>query len=199
MTSEIAKKALWQIDAEYHQLLGEHLLGRKNVGLTIETVRSRCRDIIQSAIDEALEASKPEVAEDVEACADQITEMLIDAESVDAFQDAYIEVHNTLQSFLTAHDAAKDAKIERLKEDYREAIRAMKSEMAGSQFAEEEIGRLRSELQNFVNAKRFDRSVFDNDTEFVEWVLSRSRNALQGGSDAPALGSAKEEKEEKIG
>jgi len=36
-----------------------------------------------------------------------------------------------------------------------------------------------SELKHFVAAKRFDRSVFDDDTAMVDWILSRARAALQ--------------------
>jgi hypothetical protein len=34
------------------------------------------------------------------------------------------------------------------------------------------------ELENIVNAKRFDREVFDDDTGFADWVQSRARFTL---------------------
>lgn len=38
----------------------------------------------------------------------------------------------------------------------------------------------RDELRNIVNAKRFDRKVFDDDTAFADWAVSRARAALKG-------------------
>ena len=37
---------------------------------------------------------------------------------------------------------------------------------------------LRGELQNIVNAKRFDHTRFADDTEFADWAQSRARAAL---------------------
>lgn len=42
--------------------------------------------------------------------------------------------------------------------------------------------RAEHELQNFVSSKRFDRSVFDDDTAMVDWILSRARAALAANS-----------------
>jgi hypothetical protein len=36
----------------------------------------------------------------------------------------------------------------------------------------------RAELENIVNAKRFDRDIFADDTEFADWALSRARALL---------------------
>jgi len=35
-----------------------------------------------------------------------------------------------------------------------------------------------AELKNIVDAQRFNRDHFANDTEFAEWVLSRARHTL---------------------
>lgn len=37
---------------------------------------------------------------------------------------------------------------------------------------------LLAELQNIANAKRFDRTVFEDDTSFVDWAQSRARAAI---------------------
>ena len=42
-----------------------------------------------------------------------------------------------------------------------------------------EAMRTKKELENIVNAKRFGRTVFANDTEFADWAQSRARAALQ--------------------
>jgi len=34
------------------------------------------------------------------------------------------------------------------------------------------------ELENFVCADRFDRSIFADDTAFADWILSRARHTL---------------------
>lgn len=36
----------------------------------------------------------------------------------------------------------------------------------------------KAELENIVNAKRFDRSVFADDREFADWAQSRARHTL---------------------
>jgi hypothetical protein len=41
-----------------------------------------------------------------------------------------------------------------------------------------EIDPCRQELHNLLNAKRFDKSIFANDTEFSDWAMSRARNAV---------------------
>jgi len=41
-----------------------------------------------------------------------------------------------------------------------------------------EIARLRGELANIANARRFDREYFDDDTAFVDWAQSRARHAI---------------------
>lgn len=56
------------------------------------------------------------------------------------------------------------------------------------QEAVDEIDRLRKELRNIAEAKRFDRSVFEDDTEFADWAQSRCRYQIRGdaASDAAA-------------
>lgn len=44
--------------------------------------------------------------------------------------------------------------------------------------AEAECDRLRAELANIANAKRFDRKTFDDDTAFADWAQSRARAAI---------------------
>lgn len=44
--------------------------------------------------------------------------------------------------------------------------------------ASEQADEAVTELQNIVNAKRFDRDTFANDTEFADWVQSRARHTL---------------------
>lgn len=52
--------------------------------------------------------------------------------------------------------------------------------------AADEIERLRGELANIANAKRFDRSVFDDDTVFADWAQSRCRYVGRGDAAADA-------------
>jgi muramoyltetrapeptide carboxypeptidase LdcA involved in peptidoglycan recycling len=40
------------------------------------------------------------------------------------------------------------------------------------------------ELQNIVNAKRFDHETFADDTEFADWVQSRARHTLARAKDS---------------
>lgn len=42
----------------------------------------------------------------------------------------------------------------------------------------EQGDRCQLELSNIVNAKRFDRKVFESDTAFADWAVSRARWAL---------------------
>ena len=42
----------------------------------------------------------------------------------------------------------------------------------------EDLLKLRQELQNIAEAKRFDREHFDDDTSFADWAQSRARRAL---------------------
>lgn len=53
---------------------------------------------------------------------------------------------------------------------------------ADSQLERENVALL-SELQNFVNAKRYNREHFEDDTSFVDWVLSRSRAAIKSATE----------------
>jgi hypothetical protein len=41
-----------------------------------------------------------------------------------------------------------------------------------------------NELINIANAKRFDREMFADDTEFADWVQSRARHTLRSASSA---------------
>jgi hypothetical protein len=41
-----------------------------------------------------------------------------------------------------------------------------------------------TELQNIVNAKRFDHETFADDTEFADWVQSRARHTLARAKDS---------------
>jgi len=54
------------------------------------------------------------------------------------------------------------------------------------QDAVDEIDRLRAELRNIAEAKRFDRSVFEDDTAFADWVQSRCRWHIRGDAEADA-------------
>lgn len=54
------------------------------------------------------------------------------------------------------------------------------------QDAVDEIDRLRRELLNIAEAKRFDRTVFDDDTEFADWAQSRCRYLGRGDAAADA-------------
>jgi hypothetical protein len=51
-----------------------------------------------------------------------------------------------------------------------------------------------AELQNFVEAKRFDRDTFLTDTEFADWMLSRARHTLARLA-APGLPTAQGDSE----
>jgi len=57
---------------------------------------------------------------------------------------------------------------------------------AGSEELREENERLRQELRNIANAKRFDRSVFETDTDFADWAQSRCRYQVRGDAAADA-------------
>lgn len=48
----------------------------------------------------------------------------------------------------------------------------------------EENARLRKELRNIAEAKRFDRSVFETDTDFADWAQSRCRYQIRGDAAA---------------
>ena len=64
---------------------------------------------------------------------------------------------------------------------------------AGKHYLEEaadEIERLRAELLNIANAKRFDRSVFEDDTVFADWAQSRCRYVGRGDAVADAAHKA---------
>lgn len=54
------------------------------------------------------------------------------------------------------------------------------------QDAVDEIDRLRKELRNIAEAKRFDRSVFEDDTEFADWAQSRCRYQIRGDAESDA-------------
>jgi hypothetical protein len=45
---------------------------------------------------------------------------------------------------------------------------------------QERIEVLEGELRNIVNAERFNRERFRNDTEFADWAVSRCRHKLPG-------------------
>lgn len=47
--------------------------------------------------------------------------------------------------------------------------------------AKADAATLAIELKYIVDAKRFDRSVFDDDTSFADWVQSRARAAIAKG------------------
>lgn len=47
------------------------------------------------------------------------------------------------------------------------------------QALESQNERLRGELENIVNAKRFDPEHFCDDSQFVDWAISRARAALK--------------------
>lgn len=57
--------------------------------------------------------------------------------------------------------------------------------------AADELERLHQELRNIAEAKRFDRSVFEDDTEFADWAQSRCRYQIRGdaAADAAAKGA----------
>lgn len=50
--------------------------------------------------------------------------------------------------------------------------------------AADELERLRRELRNIAEAKRFDRSVFEDDTVFADWAQSRCRYQVSGDAAA---------------
>lgn len=50
--------------------------------------------------------------------------------------------------------------------------------------AADELERLRRELQNIAAARRFDRAVFADDTEFADWAQSRCRYQVRGDAAA---------------
>ena len=45
-----------------------------------------------------------------------------------------------------------------------------------------EIARFERELRNISEAKRFDRSAFEDDSCFAAWAQSRARHSLSGGA-----------------
>lgn len=57
---------------------------------------------------------------------------------------------------------------------------------AGPEELREENARLRQELRNIAEAKRFDRSVFATDTDFADWAQSRCRYQVRGDASADA-------------
>lgn len=52
--------------------------------------------------------------------------------------------------------------------------------------AADELERLRQELRNIAEAKRFDRAVFEDDTAFADWAQSRCRYQVRGDAAADA-------------
>jgi hypothetical protein len=56
--------------------------------------------------------------------------------------------------------------------------------------AAEELERMQTELLNIANAKRFDRSVFEDDTVFADWAQARCRYVGRGDAAADAAHKA---------
>ena len=52
------------------------------------------------------------------------------------------------------------------------------------------LERMQKELLNIANAKRFDRSVFEDDTVFADWVQARCRYVGRGDAAADAAHKA---------
>jgi len=96
MANEIVKKCVRAVNS---------LFGYSYVDPRFKGIES----LTQSAIDE----SQPPVAEDVEGLARAIYEDMKAGNFVQ-IQNSFSRAAETIQSFLTAHDAAKDAEIERL-------------------------------------------------------------------------------------
>ena len=86
------------------------------------------------------------------------------------------------QLFKAVEKHLADAKTIRGLNDALETCRAnFKHETKQLRARDEEIAGLMSavdELRNLVSAKRYDRSVFDDDTTFADWALSRCRFTL---------------------
>lgn len=62
--------------------------------------------------------------------------------------------------------------------DTQERLAALLEEFyrQGAKNAEQRILALEAEIDNVLNAKRYDLSVFDDDTSFADWALSRLRH-----------------------
>jgi len=86
------------------------------------------KELIETAIDMAVTESQPPVAADVEALALESANITLDFCLPDDADLAYDDdiataqhaISHTITTFLTAHDAAKDAEIERLREALEE-------------------------------------------------------------------------------
>lgn len=48
-----------------------------------------------------------------------------------------------------------------------------------AEYWQRQAAKARAELRNLVEAKRFDRERFDDDTSFADWAQSRARHALE--------------------
>jgi hypothetical protein len=62
---------------------------------------------------------------------------------------------------------------------YTDTLLRLQASEQRAQADRAEVERLRAELENIANAKRFDRTCFDDDTSFADWAQSRARFTLE--------------------